>query len=238
MMPFTPNRGKNLEIETDAGVFYRYPVKTHVVMAGDNLFAMMDQYVKEYLRDGDMIFISEKIVAISQGRAFPVDEIKPSRLARLLCKFVVKTPYGIGLGIPETMELAIREVGRLRILFAAFCSAITKPFGIRGVFYRICGDKARAIDGPCDCTLPPYNHYAKMAPEKPDRVARELKDHTGCDVVVIDANDLGVEVLGRSGKEIDIGLCKQIFGDNPLDQSDQQTPICIVRKKEEDSHDN
>ncbi len=230
MIPLRPNKGKNLLIDTDYGRYARYPIKTHVVMAGDSLPDMMDQYVMSYLVPGDMIFISEKIVAISQGRAFPVDEIKPSRMAKFLVRFVYKSPYGIGLGSPETMELAIREVGVIKILFAAFCSAVTKPFGIRGVFYRICGPKARAIDGPCHYTLPPYNHYAKMAPDRPDAVARELKEKTGCEVVIIDANDLGVEVLGRSNKHIEIKCCKQIFKDNPLDQLDQQTPIAIVRK--------
>ncbi len=225
-----PNRGKNLVISTDYGMFARYPIKTHVVKSGDSLDEMLQVYVGDNRREGDLIFMSEKIVAISQGRAFPIDTIKPRRMARILSKFVYKSPYGIGLGIPETMELAIRELGIIRILFAAFCSAVTKPFGIRGVFYRICGEKARAIDGPCDCTLPPYNHYAKLAPDKPDEVAAHLAKVFGNSVVVIDANDLGVEVLGRSSKDIEINFCKQVFKDNPLDQGDQQTPIAIVRK--------
>ncbi len=228
-MPFVPNEGKNLTIETEYGKFDRYPVKTHVVMEGDNLIEMCDKYLKDYIKEGDHIFISEKIVAISQGRAFPIDEIKPSKTAKFLCKFVYKTPYGIGLGSPWTMELAIREIGRPKIFFAAACSAVTKLFGVRGVFYKICGTKARAIDGPCDCTLPPYNKYAKLAPKDPDKVAKTLSEHTGVGVVIIDANDLGVEVLGRSSKKIDIDFCKQAFGDNPLDQSRQQTPMCIVR---------
>ena len=229
MLPFVPNDNKQLVISTDWGDFARYPVKTHVVVSGDNLEEMMDTYLMEYLEPGDMIFMSEKIVAISQGRAFPIEEIKPRRLANILCKFVYKTPYGIGLGSPWTMELAIRELGAPKIIFAAGCSAVTKIFGVRGVFYKICGEKARAIDGPCDCTLPPYNHYAKLAPDKPNEVAAALKKKTGHDVVVIDANDLGVEVLGRSDKSIEIDFCRAVFMDNPLDQSCQQTPLCIVR---------
>ena len=225
-----PNKGKSLVIDTDFGSFARYPVKTHVVKSGDSLDDILLTYVGDNRREGDIIFMSEKIVAISQGRAFPIDTIKPRRMARILSKFVYKSPYGIGLGIPETMELAIRELGIVRILFAAFCSAVTKPFGIRGVFYRICGEKARAIDGPCDCTIPPYNHYAKLAPDKPDKVAAHLSEVTGNGIVVIDANDLGVEVLGRSSDAIDIAFCKQVFKDNPLDQGDQQTPLAIVRK--------
>jgi len=50
-------------------------------------------------------------------------------------------------------------------------------------------------------------------------------------VVVIDANDLGVEVLGRSHPDkISVDFCKQVFRDNPLGQCSEQTPLCIVRK--------
>lgn len=225
-----PNEGKELKISTPYGDFLRYPIKTHVVVKGDSLTEILDKYVKDYLQEGDMIFISEKIIAISQGRAFDIDDIHPSKLANILCKFVYKSPYGIGLGSPWTMQLAIDDIGVPKILFAAFCSAITKPFGVRGVFYKIVGDKGRAIDGPCDYTLPPYNHCAKLAPKDPDKVAKQLQDYSGCRVVVMDANDIGREVLGVSDKSIDIEMCKEIFRDNPLGQKSQQTPIAIVRK--------
>lgn len=201
-MPFQPNEGKNLEIDTDYGRYARYPVKTHVITKDDVLEDVLDKYVREYIQPGDTIIMSEKIVAISQGRAFPIEEIKVSRLAKILSHFVVKTNYGIGLGMPETMELCIREVGRVKVLWAAFCAAIGKLFGKHGVFYNICGMKARAIDGPCEYTLPPYNHYAKMAPDKPDEVAERLTKYLGVDVVIIDANDIGANVLGKPRKDM------------------------------------
>lgn len=225
-----PNPGKSLVIQTAYGAFARYPVKTHVVMSGEPLPALMTQYVSGKTLPEDLIFLSEKVVAICQGRAFPIEEIRPRPLARLLCRFVYRSPYGIGLGSPWTMELALRDVGVPKILLAAFCSAVTKPFGVRGVFYRIAGEKARAIDGPCDCTIPPYNRYAKLAPAHPDEAAASLALQTGCKVVVIDANDLGVEVLGRSSKAISVDFCRQVFRDNPLGQSAQSTPIAIVRR--------
>lgn len=229
-MPFTPNNGKNLVISTEYGDYERYPVKTHVVASGDVLEEILDKYVKDYIQPGDTVIMSEKIVAISQGRAFPIEEIKVSRLARFLSKFVVRTNYGIGLAMPETMELCVREVGRVKVIFAAACAAVCKLFGKRGVFYNICGMKARAIDGPCDCTLPPYNHYAKMAPDKPNEVSERLTKHLGVDVVIIDANDIGANILGKPRKDYDEKFAIQVFGDNPLDQGDQQTPIAIVRK--------
>ena len=229
-MPFQPNEGKNLEIDTDYGRYARYPVKTHVITKDDVLEDVLDKYVRDYIQPGDTIIMSEKIVAISQGRAFPIEEIKVSRLAKILSHFVVKTNYGIGLGMPETMELCIREVGRPKVLWAAFCAAIGKLFHKHGVFYNICGMKARAIDGPCEYTLPPYNHYAKMAPDKPDEVAARLTKHLGIDVVIIDANDIGANVLGKPRKDMPDEFPIQAFKDNPLDQCSQQTPIAIVRK--------
>ena len=229
-MPFQPNEGKNLEIDTDYGRYARYPVKTHVITKDDVLEDVLDKYVREYIQPGDTIIMSEKIVAISQGRAFPIEEIKVSRLAKILSHFVVKTNYGIGLGMPETMELCIREVGRVKVLWAAFCAAIGKLFGKHGVFYNICGMKARAIDGPCEYTLPPYNHYAKMAPDKPDEVAERLTKYLGVDVVIIDANDIGANVLGKPRKDMPDEFPIQAFKDNPLDQCSLQTPIAIVRK--------
>ncbi|MDR1734096.1 MAG: coenzyme F420-0:L-glutamate ligase [Oscillospiraceae bacterium] len=226
-----PNEGKALEIETPDGVFLRYPVKTHVIMKDDNLEDVLDTYVRPHLMEGDSLFISEKIVAITQGRAFDIDDIKVSKFARFMCKFVYKSPYGIGLGSPWTMQLAVDDIGKPKLLFAAACSALTKPFGVRGVFYKIVGDAGRAIDGPCDYTIPPYNHYAKLAPKDPDKVARQLSAHLGgIPVIIIDANDIGREVLGRSSEDIPIPLCKEIFRDNPLGQKDQGTPLCLVRR--------
>jgi hypothetical protein len=70
----------------------------------------------------------------------------------------MKSPYGIGLSIPETMHFAIKEVGVIRILFAAFAAAIlTKIFRIKGVFYVLAGSKAASIDGPTGGTIPPFN---------------------------------------------------------------------------------
>lgn len=226
-----PNEGKTLVIETrDYGRVIRYPVKTHVVMSNEDIFALMDRYVTGKVKSDDYVFISEKVIAICQGRAYDIDELRPRRLAKFLSRFVYRSPYGIGLGSPWTMELAIRDVGTVRILFAALCAAITKPFGRRGIFYKIAGMKARAIDGPCACTIPPYNHFAKMAPAVPNQVAKSLAEHIGCGVVIIDANDLNVEVLGKSSKDINDSFCRQAFCDNPLGQSAQSTPIAVVRR--------
>ncbi|BCX15406.1 MAG: hypothetical protein KatS3mg097_298 [Candidatus Parcubacteria bacterium] len=225
-----PNPGKNLNIEVDNHIYARFPIKTHIITKEDDIVDVCKKYAKPYLQNGDLLFVSERIVTISQGRAFPIKDIKPSFLAKFLVKFVHKSPYGIGLGSPWTMELAIREAGALRIIIGALAAAITKPFGIRGIFYKVVGKNINAIDGPCDYTLPPYNQYAKLGPAEPEKVAKKLKMELNNDVVIIDANDLGVAVLGKSSKSISDSFCKNVFRDNPLGQSSEQTPLCIVRK--------
>ena len=224
-----PNTGKRLEIDVNGERYLRIPVRTHVITAGEDIAEVVDRYTALLRQEGDMIFVSERVVAIAQGRAWPIRDITPSPLAKFLVKFVRRSPHGIGLGSSWTMELAIREAGRFRILCAALVSAITKPLGIRGVFYRVVGRNINAIDGPCSYTLPPYNEYAKLGPKNPDKAAEAIRERTGLSVVIIDANDLGVEVLGRAPQTTAREFCRKVFRDNPLGQSKEQTPIAIVR---------
>ena len=230
-MDFKANEGKNLAIEINGEKWLRIPIHTHVVMRDDDIFSdVVNKYTKDIRQAGDIVFCSEKIIAITQGRSYPISEIKPSALAKFLVKFVYKSPHGIGLGSPYTMQLALEDVGIPRILLGCVAAALTKPFGVRGVFYKVCGKKAYAIDGPCDYTLPPYNKYAKKAPLKPNKVAREMKNKLGNEFIVLDANDLNVDILGKSSKSLEDKFLKALFKDNPLGQSSQQTPIAIVRK--------
>lgn len=226
-----PNAGKHLFAAVDGRVFARLPVKTGVVKRGDDLAAFFQESVGGLARPGDIIVIAEKPVAISQGRSFPIEEIRPTCLARLLSKAVTKTPHGIGLGLPQTMQLALDEAGAPRILLATAVSAVARVLGRRGVFYRIAGPTVEAIDGPTPGTLPPYNHQAKLGPKDPMGVAAGLAAAIGprVGVAIIDASDLTSTVLGRSAG-VDPGLVETLMRDNPLGQGHQQTPIAILRE--------
>ncbi len=226
----TVNESKVKDIEVDGVKYERYAVKTHVITEKDNIVEVAEKYAKEFLQEGDVLFITEKAVGCTQDRAIPMKDIKPRPLAKLLCKFVLKTPYGIGLGIPETMEMALRECGTPRILFAAAISAFGKLIGKRGWFYKIAGEKARSIDGPCDCTLPPYNECVSLSPLNPDDVCKDVSKALGCPVLVTDINDLGGVIMGAYPADTDRNLMARILKDNPLGQSHEQTPIGVIRK--------
>ena len=92
------NEGKNEIIEVGGVKYRRLPIKTHVITENDNIPDVALKYAKPDMVDGDILFISEKSVACSQKRAIPLTEIKPRPLAKFLCKFVYKSPYGIGNG--------------------------------------------------------------------------------------------------------------------------------------------
>ncbi len=227
-----PNVGKSLSISAGGMVYERIPISTHTITRYDNLTEIVMTYGAKHLRAGDVLFITEKIVAISQGRAIRPADVKPSRLATFLSRYVQRTPHGIGLGMPETMELALREAGTLRILAAASVAAVTKPLGRRGDFYRIAGTAARAIDGPTTGTLPPYDRHIVLAPSDPAGVAESMKIALDglVDVLVVDINDLGGNILGSSLPKRQNNHWVQVLADNPLGQGHESTPLGIIRR--------
>ena len=226
------NAGKALTVEVDGTRYSRIPIRTRVVLPGDDLDAFIREYAADVVQPGDIFFVTEKIVAITQGRSYRLNEITPRRLALFLSRYVTRTPHGIGLGMPETMEMALRECGTVRILFAAAVSAVTKAFGRKGDFYRIAGDKARAIDGPTDGTIPPYNEAVVLGPDRPDDVARHLKTMLGGapEVAVVDINDLGGNILGSTLDRAGDRRLVAILKDNPLGQGHESTPLGVVRR--------
>lgn len=253
---YEPNARKQLDLVTaDGTTVRRYPLRTDLFAREDDLEAKALGYVDRFFaglpaagadhaaatRGRWFFFISEKIVAISQGRSFFIWDIKVGRPARVLSRYVTRTPAGIGLGSPFTMQLAIEEAGLPRVLFASAGGAVGKVIGRRGLFYDLVGGDIRAIDGPTEYSVYPANVSAKLGPKDPDDVAAALsrairarvpeayRDTFG-GTVVMDANDIGRNVLGKDApgsKE----RYELMFADNPLGQGSEQTPMAIVFEK-------
>lgn len=230
-MALTPNEGKSLSVRVDGVAYDRIPIKTHVVMADDDLGEVVSRYAAPVVQSGDVLFVTEKIVGITQGRSFALEDIHPRRLAVFLSRYVTKTSHGIGLGIPETMEMALRECGTPRILLAAGVAAVTKVLGRRGDFYRIAGSRARAIDGPTKNTIPPYDSQVVLGPDRPGEVAHELKARLGPDiaVLIVDINDFGGNILGSTATRRMDDVMLRVLQDNPLGQDRQSTPMGVIR---------
>jgi asparagine synthase (glutamine-hydrolysing) len=253
--PLEPNAGKQLAIDLDGERWLRFPLRTELFAKDDPLDSLVAGYVESFFdevrADGAhlpaferpwYVLVSEKIVAISQGRSYFIWDIEPSWAARTLSRFVVRTPYGIGLGSPWTMQLAIDEAGLPRILAASALGAAGKVVGRRGLFYRVAGHSVRAIDGPTEYSAYPSNVSAKLAPARPDEVSASLlaeltrrleaaghtvPARTLRGVVVIDANDIGRNVLGQAADR-PASFFEALFADNPLGQGSELTPIAVA----------
>jgi F420-0:gamma-glutamyl ligase len=216
------------------------PLRSTLIKPGDDLLEAVSGSLERLrsdgidVADGDILLVSEKALAISQGRSYPINEIRVSRAARVLSRYVSHEPTGVGLAHPTTMQLAIDEAGVGRILLAAAAAAVTKPLGMRGVFYRVAGHGVNAIDGPSSLNLPPYDKWATKSPLDPSgaalSIAADVRRRTGrrVGVAIIDANDMAAEVFASVG--IDAGSVLAMVADNPLGQSDEQTPFGLVRR--------
>src|SRR5690554_4808711 len=96
------------------------PIRTHLITEKDNIIDIVERYALPVAQPGDIIILAETPVAISQGRAVLSSSVKSSLLARFLCKF----PHKDGsLATPAAMQVAIDEVGPVRILLGAFAAA-------------------------------------------------------------------------------------------------------------------
>ncbi len=227
------NKNKNLSpiINYNGKRIERIPVQTRILTSEDNIAQVIREYALPLMQQGDILTISESPLAITQGRAIPVEKIKPSRLAHFLSSKVMRVPYGIGLGSPTSMQCAIDECGALRIFCAAVVGGFTKKFFKRsGDFYRLAGKQAALIDAAETTTIEPYIHTVIKGPIHPEKVAQELSTELGYPIAIMDINDIGgCWVIGAS-KGISKQFLEQVMKDNPQGQSDELTPFCIIRR--------
>jgi len=213
--------------------YERFPIRTHLIDKTDEMVDVVEKYIPSNYKDGDVLFISEKAVSVTQERSFFIEEVKPSYMANFISKFVTRSPYGIGLGMPETMEMAIRECGLPRILLASAIGGFSKKvLGRSGDFYRIAGPKARSIDGPTSNTIPPLNKCVVLGPKDPDKVAMAIEKKLHIPCLIVDVNDLGQDILGFSNNSLKKKrkLFEKILSDNPLGQGHEQTPLGLIRE--------
>lgn len=230
-MNFQPNPGKKLIVEVNGQKWARYPIKTHFITEKDNLEKILEKYTLPYLEKGDIICLGQKIVSILQKRIIYKKDLKVGFWAKFLSRFAKKTPHGFSVGNPLKMQLAINLAGLPRIILAGILGTISKLFGISGNFYRLAGHQISQIDGFYGEAFPQYAEMGILGPQNCDKVCNELKNKYGFSFLVCDINDLGGNILGKSndleGKE---KLILKILKDNPAGQSNELTPIVILRE--------
>ncbi|HOQ80795.1 MAG TPA: hypothetical protein PLH63_07000 [Candidatus Cloacimonadota bacterium] len=221
----------NPVVKVDEIEYLRIPVKTKILQPKDDIIELVREYAVPLMQEGDILVISESPLAITQGRAIPIKDIKVGFLANILWRFVGKVNYGIGLRAPTSMQCAVEECGGLRILFAAAIGGFTKLFGRKGDFYRIAGKQSALVDAASTSPVPPYTECVIKGPLYPEKVAQKIKDKLGYDACIMDINDIGGSWVIGSSDAVNDKLMEKIMKDNPQGQGDELTPFCIVRRQ-------
>ena len=136
-----------------------------------------------------------------------------------------------GAKVMAKLQLVIDMCGLPRVLFAAFVSAVTRPFGVHGLFYKICGKGVAGIDGfYFRSSFDRYKELALINPDNPVELCNKLEKDTGIPVVIMDANDIDQNQLGKcddfplTDEEI-----QDAMADNPSGQGDELTPLILIR---------
>lgn len=96
-MDFHANEGKSVTIEAMGRTWARHAIATHFVQVGESYIGLMEQYVLPHYQAGDIVSMSEKVIAMCQGRVVTEDQVKPGFWARLLSRFVHQTAAGPGM---------------------------------------------------------------------------------------------------------------------------------------------
>lgn len=231
-MPGTPDPGAEKEAggvrEESLRKAAVLRIRTHLITEKDDVADIISRYAGDVAEPGDMVGIAESVVAITQGRAIPPESIHPTWVARFIARFAHPDA---SVSAPRSMQMAIREVGLLRILLAAAAGLVGRVIGKRGLFFKVAGHSVAEIDDSGG-TMPPYDRSIILGPANPHAVARRVWKETGLWTLILDVNDKGfVDVLGSSlplSPEKERAI-KDLLKTNPFGNDDQQTPLIVIK---------
>ena len=218
--------------EVDGVRYERYAVQTHFIGRGEDYVEVLRRYVLPLYQPGDIVTLGEKVISMCQNNTVEMKDVRVGFWAKFLSKFATHNQNGIGMDEPYKLQLAINMKGLPLILWASFCGAVCRLFGRRGGFYKIVGQDVAGIDGfYSHSAFETYHTLAVLNPKEPDRVCEKIEQELGILCTVVDANDIDVEILGRSpglsGRTPE--QLAELIRDNPAGQDDELTPFVIVR---------
>ena len=85
-MEFQANEGKRITIEAGGKVYARHAIQTHFVQVGESYIDLMNKYVVPIYQEGDILSMSEKVIAICQRRVVTEEQVKPGFWAKVLSR--------------------------------------------------------------------------------------------------------------------------------------------------------
>jgi len=209
----------------------RFAIQTHFVEVGEDQAELVRRYVLPLYQPGDVLAFGAKVMAMCTGNVRTKSQEKPGFWARLLSPHASETTAGIGMHDPYKLQLAIDMVGAPRVVFASIASALTKPFGKKGVFYQIVGKDVAGIDGfYYRSSFERYHDLALINNTNATELCDELEEKTGVPTVLMDANDIDQHQLGKGTRfPLTDDEIQDAMADNPSGQGDELTPLILIR---------
>ena len=203
-------------------------VKTDLLGTFDNPIETVMHYCKGVTKKNDILTIGETPLAIMQGRYIAPENLEYSIFSKILCYFFHPTS---SLATACGMQLLIDKIGVTRITLSLILGFLFKCIGIKGIFYRLTGFESSLIDD-ISGTVVPYDKSIVMGPIKTKLFCDKLSKQLEVEVAVVDVNDLGgVKILASSNKSVN-NILKEILKVNPAGNSDEKTPIVLIRNNE------
>lgn len=225
------SRGQTRDVVLAHGFSWRRTLlRTRWLTERDDLGAVLADALGRAPTGGSdrlVLAVAEKAAVVTSGRTVATDRLRPSSLAKSLARAVKPVGDSCGLSVPAKMQYVIDTAGALRVLSAAAAAALTRPLGILGVFYRIAGPVARDLDGARgaypDLLLPPLSEGEAQL------LAHHLATRLRVPVAIVDINDRGGTVRGRSPGCPPATVLLDVLADNPLGHCRQSTPAILLR---------
>ncbi len=211
--------------------YARFAIHTHFIEVGEDQAELVRRYVLPLSQPGDVLSFGAKVMAMCTKNVRTKEQVHPGFWAKLLAPFAGINETGVGMHEPYKLQLVIDLVGAPRVVFAAFVSAITRPFGVHGLFYKICGHGVAGIDGfYFRSSFDRYKELALINPDNPVALCNALEKETGIPVVIMDANDIDQNQLGKCDDfPLTDDEIQDAMRDNPSGQGDELTPFILIR---------
>ena len=203
-------------------------IKTDLLGSFDNPLETVMNYCKDVTKKNDILTIGETPLAIMQGRYVAPQNLEYNIFSKILCYFFHPTS---SLATACGMQLLIDKIGVTRITFSLILGFLFKSIGVKGIFYRLTGFQSSLIDD-ISGTVIPYDKSIVMGPIMTKLFCDKLSKQLEVEVAVVDVNDLGgVKILASSNKSVK-NILKDILKVNPAGNSDEKTPIVLIRNIE------
>jgi hypothetical protein len=203
-----------------------FPIPTHILTDQDDPVSVVERYVLPHAKPGDIVTIGETPIALMQGRLRHPTTVKPGWVAKRICYYFLPTS---SLATACGMQTLVDIVGPVRVVFAFVVGALAKALLRKpGVFYQLAGEQARLIDDVTG-TLPPFDQFIVLGPDKPEQVVDKIKEKTGLSAAIVDVNDLKAVKILAATPNLSMELLTQALRSNPAGNADEQTPIVLIR---------